>query len=88
METGIRPYVTVWLALLVLTAVEVWLAYLQFSPAPMLLFLIVLSTGKAALIVAWFMHMKFERRSLALLLFPSLVFCIGLLFLLLPDAVS
>ena len=52
----------------------------------MLTALIGLSIIKAALIIAYFMHMKFERLSLFLTLFPMLVLCILLLFITIPDA--
>ncbi len=79
-------YLRVWIALLLLTGVEVMLAYLQTPPAIMLAALMGLSLLKAALIVCWFMHLKFERRSLALAIFPMLFVCILLLLVLLPDA--
>lgn len=54
-------YFWVWGALLVLTAVEVALAYNQvFQPVAMLEVLLALSVIKSALIIAYFMHLKFE----------------------------
>ena len=41
---------------------------------------------KAALIIAYFMHLKFERFSLFLTLFPMLIFCILLMLIFLGDA--
>jgi cytochrome c oxidase subunit IV len=41
---------------------------------------------KAALIIAYFMHLKFERLSLFLTLFPMLIFCIVLMLIFLGDA--
>ena len=85
-QAGTRQYISIWLALLALTAAEVVLAYLRTPPALMLALLIGLSTLKAALIIGWFMHLRWEKRTLFYFLFPALVFCIGLLFALLPDA--
>ena len=45
-----------------------------------------LSIIKAALIVAYFMHLKFERLSLILTIVPMLVVCICLLFVFFPDS--
>ena len=54
-------YFWVWGALLILTAMEVALAYNQvFQPVAMLQVLLGLSIVKSALIVAYFMHLKFE----------------------------
>ena len=76
----------IWAALLILTAMEVFLAYMQVAPAWMLLALVGLSTLKAVLIAGWFMHLKFERGSLFLALIPTLTVFILLLFGFLPDA--
>ena len=76
----------VWSALLILTGVEVALAYLQVSPGWMLFAMVGLSTVKAILIAGWFMHLRFERTSLFLALIPTLTVFVLLLFGFLPDA--
>ena len=83
---GTLTFVKVWICLLVLTAAEVFLAYEQVGVILMLTILVALSIIKAALIIAWFMHLKFERLSLFLTLFPMLVFCILLMLIFLGDA--
>ena len=80
-------FAKVWIALLVLTGVEVFLAYEQVPTLIMLTILLGLSIVKAALIIAYFMHLKFERLSLFLTLFPMLIFCIVLMLIFLGDAV-
>ncbi|HEX8178258.1 MAG TPA: cytochrome C oxidase subunit IV family protein [Pyrinomonadaceae bacterium] len=72
--------------LLLLTLVEVLLAYFHVPLVIMLTILIGLSVIKAALIVAYFMHLRFERMSLVLTLVPMLVICICLLFIFFPDS--
>src|SRR5215213_497959 len=62
------------------TSIWVWLVFL------MLIVLLGLSIIKAALIVAYFMHLKFERLSLILTIVPMLVVCIMLLFVFFPDS--
>ena len=76
----------IWLVLLALTAIEVFLCYMQLATLPMLTMLVGLSVVKAALIIAYFMHLKFERFSLFLTLFPMLIFCILLMLIFLGDA--
>ncbi len=78
--------VRVWGFLLLLTGVEVWLAYIHAPASIMLAALLGLSLLKAGYIVAYFMHMKYERRGLSLSLFPILILCILALLMLLPDA--
>ncbi len=83
---GIPTFAKVWAALLILTGVEVLLAYLQTPMLIMLTVLLGLSVIKAVLIIAYFMHLKFERLSLFLTLFPMLIFCIVLMLIFLGDA--
>ena len=73
-------------ALLILTLVEVLLAYFHVPLVIMLTILLGLSIIKAALIVAYFMHLRFERLSLVLTLVPMLVVCICLLLIFFPDS--
>ncbi len=81
-----RLYLTVWTGLLVLTIVEVILAYLALSVGLMLTLLMGFSLLKTALIVAYFMHLRFEKLSLTLTLIPALAICIILFFLFFPDS--
>src|ERR1700704_1608659 len=76
----------IWIVLLVLTLIEVGLAYRPMPIHFMLTILMGLSIIKAALIVAYFMHLKFERLSLILTIVPMLVICICLLFVFFPDS--
>jgi cytochrome c oxidase subunit 4 len=83
---GVVTFAKVWVALLVMTGAEVLLAYEQVPTLIMLTVLLGLSVIKAALIIAYFMHLKFERLSLFLTLFPMLIFCIVLMLIFLGDA--
>jgi len=79
-------FTKIWFVLLALTGVEVYLCYIQLPTLPMLTLLVGLSVVKAALIIGYFMHLKFERFSLFLTLFPMLIFCILLMLIFLGDA--
>jgi cytochrome c oxidase subunit IV len=85
-EGSVKLFSIVWGWLLFLTAVEVFLAYKQVPLHIMLTILLGLSVIKAALIVAYFMHLRFERLSLVLTLVPMLVVCICLLMVFFPDS--
>ena len=65
---------------------QVFLAYEQVPTLIMLTALMGLSVIKAALIIAYFMHLKFERFSLFLTLFPMLIFCIIMMLVFMPDS--
>ncbi|MGA2131056.1 MAG: cytochrome C oxidase subunit IV family protein [Bryobacteraceae bacterium] len=82
-----KTFMTVWFALLIMTGIEVFLAYEQIPVLIFLTALVGLSVVKAALIIAYFMHLKFERLSLFLTLFPMLILCIVLMLLMfMPDS--
>lgn len=81
-----RQYAWIWIYLLAITGVEIVLAYVHlFSTRAMLGILMVLSVVKAGLIMAYFMHLKFERAALILSIVPPLVLVITLLFAFFPD---
>ena len=81
-------YFWVWGALLVLTAIEVVLGYRQiFAPVRMLEVLLVLSVIKSALIIGYFMHLKFETKIMRWMLVLSVTTCfIIMYFFFFPDA--
>ena len=82
-----RLVVSVWLGLLGLTGVEVFLAYERLSLHLMLTLLMGISFVKAGLIMAYFMHLRFEKRSLILTLVPTMVIVISLLTIFFPDSI-
>lgn len=81
-----KLFVSIWVWLLILTLIEIFLAYKPMPIHFMLVVLLGLSLIKAALIIAYFMHLKFERLSLILTIIPMLVVCICLLFVFFPDS--
>jgi cytochrome c oxidase subunit 4 len=85
-EGTTRLFLSVLGWLLGITLIEVLLAYLHVPLHIMLTILLGLSLIKAALIVAYFMHLRFERLSLVLTLIPMLVVCICLLLVFFPDS--
>jgi len=81
-----KENIIVWGGLLALTAIEVFLAYIQIPVTLMLIILMGASIIKAALIVAYFMHLKFERLSLILTIVPTIVVLLCLFAVLFPDS--
>jgi cytochrome c oxidase subunit IV len=73
--------VAIWIGLVAITGLEVFLAYEQLQPSVMLSVLVVLSVVKAAMIMSFFMHLKYEKFSLVLLLVPAAIFCICMMFI-------
>jgi len=83
---GKSQFFYVWGALLVMTGIEVFLAYQNMQPIRMLTILMGLSIIKAALIISYFMHMKFEASTMKWLTMCSLVICLTLMCIFFPDA--
>ena len=81
-----KLFISIWVWLVALTLIEIFLAYVTMPIHIMLTILIGLSVIKAALIMAYFMHLKFERLSLILTIIPALVVCIMLLSVFFPDS--
>jgi cytochrome c oxidase subunit 4 len=71
----------VWIGLVLITFLEVFLAYKALEPTVMLTVLVILSVIKAALIMSYFMHLKFEKFALVLWLIPATIFCICMMFI-------
>jgi cytochrome c oxidase subunit IV len=80
--------IAIWIGLVAITGLEVFLAYMALQPTLMLSLLVVLSVVKAGLIMSFFMHLKYEKFSLVLLLVPAMIFCICMMFIFFfPEAV-
>ena len=76
-----KLFLWVWTWLLVLTLAEVWLGYEQVGAKLMLTLLVGMSVIKAALIIAYFMHLRFEKLRLFLTLWPVVVLCFALILI-------
>src|SRR2546430_13525521 len=83
-----RLFISVWVWLLALTGFEVFLGYKHLPVIYMLVILMGASIVKAALIVAYFMHLRFERLNLILTIVPALVIAICLLLVFFPDSLD
>jgi cytochrome c oxidase subunit IV len=77
--------VFVWLA--ALTAVEVAVVYMPLTRLAMAAILVVLAFTKASLVALYFMHLKFERRTMLIVAVTPVLLCVFLMFMLIPDRV-
>lgn len=79
-------YMAVFYSLAVLTAVEIAVAYMRFLPLLVMgAMLIILALTKAVLVAMYFMHLKFEKRTLGIIAMTPLILCTLLILALLPD---
>ena len=79
-------FLKVWVMLLALTVLEVFLAYEQLPLHVMIVLLMGISIVKAALIISYFMHLRYERSNLAWTLLPALVFVLCMMTFFFPDS--
>lgn len=71
----LKVYFGVFAALVFLTVVTVGVSYLDLG-GPALIVAMVVACIKAALVVGYFMHLKFEGRFLSIIFFGSLIFVV------------
>lgn len=89
-ETHKEPkYMSIWWALLALTVIEVAIGSVhQIPQIAKVVALVVLALWKAGLVAAYFMHLKFEKRMLAVIVGVPLILSAILLIGTTPDATS
>jgi cytochrome c oxidase subunit IV len=69
----------------VLTIVEVALVYMGLPKILLAALLVIFAVWKAALVAMHFMHLKFEKRTLALVAITPFILCVFLILMLMPD---
>ncbi len=79
-------YMAIFYWLAALTAVEVGVAYSPISKVLMVAALVGLAVAKAALVAMYFMHLKFERRTLGLIALTPPLLLVMFVAVTYPDA--
>jgi cytochrome c oxidase subunit IV len=72
-EPGMKVYVSVWLGMLVIVAIEATLVYLRVSTGMLVASLLVLAFFEAAVALRYFMHLQYEVPLLFWTLIPGLL---------------
>ncbi len=78
-------YIGVFWWLLILTILEIAVVYTPIAKMIIAVMLVTLAVTKAALVAMYFMHLRFERRTLALVALSPFVLCVFLILMLTPD---
>ena len=78
-------YMGVWLWLLVLTILEIAVALMPLTTLAKGMLLVVMALIKAGLVALYFMHLRFERVTLGVIVLTPVIICVFLVFMLLPD---
>ena len=77
-HAGVGTYLTVAAILTVITALEFAAIYIRALTPILVPLLLVMSTAKFALVVLFFMHLRYDRRSLTFLFVAPLLLAVGL----------
>jgi cytochrome c oxidase subunit 4 len=78
-------YMTIFWWLAVLTVIELAVIFMPLAKVTIGVLLVGLALSKAALVAMYFMHLRFETRTLGLIAITPLAIATLLVFLLLPD---
>jgi cytochrome c oxidase subunit 4 len=76
---SVRVYITIFLVLLVGTALTVWVAFLDFPGKLNTIIALAIATAKATFVVLYFMHVRYSSR-LIWVIVASALFWMGILF--------
>jgi cytochrome c oxidase subunit IV len=79
-------YMAIFWYLAILTVVEIGVVFLPFGKLVNGTLLCALALGKASIVAMYFMHLKFETRTLGLIAITPLTIATLLVFVILPDA--
>jgi cytochrome c oxidase subunit 4 len=80
-------YMAIFYWLAALTAIELAVTFLPLTKLAQGAILVVLAFTKAALVALYFMHLKFERRTMLLVAVTPVILCVFLMFMLVPERV-
>jgi cytochrome c oxidase subunit 4 len=78
-------YMGVFWWLLILTVLEIAVIYAPIVRIAIVILLIGMALTKATLVATYYMHLKFESRTIGLIALVPLVLCVFLIFMLTPD---
>ncbi|PYM96745.1 MAG: hypothetical protein DME04_00910 [Candidatus Rokuibacteriota bacterium] len=78
-------YMAIFWFLAILTVIEIALIYMPLAKFTIGVLLCALALGKAALVAMYFMHLRFETRTLGMIAIVPLLIATLLIFVLLPD---
>lgn len=88
MTTTAHPqpnYIAVFWWLLALTILEIAVIYVPIAKLAIAVLLVAMAISKAALVALYFMHLKFETRTLGVIALTPFILCLFLILMLLPD---
>lgn len=76
---GITTYIVVYVVILVISALQILIAYSNVEGSRIFVRMFLLAVIQAGLAITFFMHMKSEKRTLAFFLLPATVFVLAMM---------
>jgi cytochrome c oxidase subunit IV len=84
-HSSVKIYLTVFAGLALLTGLTVLLSYMSLPHHVAIVLAVLIAVTKCTLIMAFFMHLRFEPKTILALFFTALFFVVFLALFLLPD---
>jgi caa(3)-type oxidase subunit IV len=84
--SGMTTYFVVYFVILGLSALQVLIAYQHVDGGQIFLRMLLIAIVQAGLAVTFFMHMRSEKRNLALFLLPATVFVLAMMNMIWSDS--
>ena len=78
-QSSLTMYLLVYVAILVISALQILIAYQHIDAYRIFIRMLLLAIVQAGLAVTFFMHMRSEKRTLALFLLPAAVFVLAMM---------
>ena len=78
-QSSLTMYLLVYVAILVFSALQILIAYQNIDAYRIFIRMLLLAIVQAGLAVTFFMHMRSEKRTLALFLLPAAVFVLAMM---------
>ena len=83
---NVASYIAVYIAILAISGLQILVAYSSVETSRMLFRMLALAIVQAGLAITFFMHMKSEKRNLALFLLPATVFVLAMMNMIWSDS--
>ena len=83
---SVASYIAVYIAILAISGLQILIAYSSVETSRMLFRMLALAIVQAGLAITFFMHMKSEKRNLALFLLPATVFVLAMMNMIWSDS--
>jgi cytochrome c oxidase subunit IV len=83
---SLKSYFAVYVCILAISALQILIAYEHIDGSQMFVRMLLLAVVQASLAIAFFMHMRSEKRNLVLFLIPAAIFVLAMMNMIWADS--